>query len=96
MFKEAIDAGSQNPMTFHRYANLLRLDKKYTEAAEFWKKAVAIDPLIGEFYWGMGQNLVAKGEKAEGQRLMKLAKEINPDGNFPSTDFVPVNLPGDG
>ncbi|HTF88938.1 MAG TPA: hypothetical protein VK843_11055 [Planctomycetota bacterium] len=88
LMKEAIAAGSTNPMTFHRYADLLARDGKHAEAMDLWKKAIALDPLVGEFYWHMGRSiLAAKGDKDEGERLKKLAKEVDPDGSYYDIDI---------
>lgn len=87
LFKEAIDAGTTNPMTFHGYADLLARDGKLEEAQTLWKKAIELDPLTGEFYWGMGRSLMKGKDKAEGERWKKLAKEVDPEGSYPDIDF---------
>ena len=79
LFKEAIAAGSENPLTFHRYGELLASDGKTAEAIKMYKKAVEREPLEAEFYADLGRALVRKGDKAEGLRHMKLALELNPD-----------------
>ena len=87
LFKEAIDAGTTNPMTFHRYADLLAREGKSKEAQELWHKAIALEPLTGEFYWGLGRCIKVKGDKAEAERWMKLAKEVDPEGSY-----IDINL----
>jgi tetratricopeptide (TPR) repeat protein len=87
LFKEAIAAGSTNAMTFHRYADLLAREGKTAEAQPLWKQAIALDPLTGEFYWGLGRCVRVKGDKAEGERWMKLAKEVDPEGSYIDIDL---------
>ncbi len=87
LFKEAIDAGATNPMVFHRYATLQVRQGKHAEANELWRKAIAIDPLVGEFHWGLGRSLRTKGDKAEGERMMRLAKELDPEGSYSDLDL---------
>lgn len=96
LFKEAIDAGSKNPTTFHRYARLLDGTGKDKEAQGMWRKAIELDPLTGDYYFALGRNLrdmaaldksAKEGDKKEGERLMKLGKEIDPDGSYLDLDI---------
>jgi len=79
LFGEAIEAGSTNPITYHKYADLLADDGKHTEAIAMWKKAIEFDPLNPQFYARMGRAIAKKGDEDEGARLVRLAKEIDPD-----------------
>jgi tetratricopeptide (TPR) repeat protein len=81
LFKEAIEGGTKNPLTYHRYADLLSSSGEIAQAIELWKKAIELDPLIGDFYYRMGRAIRTK-DKEEGKRLMKLAKEVDPEGNY--------------
>ena len=80
LFSEAIAQGTENPLTYHKYAELLvRHDKKYDEALALWTKAVNLDPLNATYYASMGRTLAQKGQSKEGKRLVALAREIEPD-----------------
>jgi tetratricopeptide (TPR) repeat protein len=79
LFEEALALGAKNPMTYHRFAELLHREGEHDRALGLWKQAVEIDPLIGEFYWGMARATRAKGKKDEAKRLSKLAREIDPE-----------------
>ncbi|HUR27038.1 MAG TPA: hypothetical protein VM509_02535 [Planctomycetota bacterium] len=104
LYKEAITAGTANPMTYNKYAQLLNWDGKNTEAHEMWKRAIALDPLTGDYYWNMGLSMAGnrktnkdEKDKQEGERLKKLAKEIEPGGSFSQWDLVEItSQPGDG
>lgn len=93
LFKEAIEGGSTNPMTFHRYAGLLARDNKKDEALAMWKKAIAMDPLTGEYYWDMAWHVK---DEAEQKRLRKLAKELDPDGSYSELIDLTGLKDGDG
>jgi len=89
LYKEAIEEGSKNPITFHKYAGLLLDDDKIDEALDNWKKAIKLDPLNAQFYAKMGRALSKKSAKenkaerarlkAEAAQLLRLAIEIDPD-----------------
>ena len=66
-------------MTYHRYAELLHREGEHDKALGLWKQAIEMDPLVGEFYWGLGRGMLAKGKKDEAKRLSKLAREIDPE-----------------
>ncbi len=78
LFKEAIDKGSTDAMTYHRFGELLERDGKRDEAIALFGKAVELAPLEATFYESLGRALVRKGEKEEGLRLLKLALELDP------------------
>ena len=84
LFKEAIEAGTNNPTTFHHYAGLLMREGKKDDAIAMWKRAIAADPLTGEYYWGMARVIQ---DEAEQKRLKKLAKELDPDGSYTEIDL---------
>jgi tetratricopeptide (TPR) repeat protein len=79
LFKEAIAAGSQDPLTFHRYGELLSGDGKSAEAIKMFRKALELEPLEAEFYASLGRALHGNGEHEEGLRYMKLSLELGPD-----------------
>ncbi|MEQ8765730.1 MAG: tetratricopeptide repeat protein [Planctomycetota bacterium] len=80
LFQEAIEKGSQNPLTFHRYAELLYDEREsLDEALKLWDQAIALDPLNATFYAAKGKALARKGMKEEGKKLVALAKELDPE-----------------
>ncbi len=82
-FKEALDAGSRSARVVVEYAVLLGIDGKNKEALALFDRAIAIDPLNGAFYGRKGRLLKAmKTEAAEGERLIKLAKELGGDDEW--------------
>lgn len=95
LFKEAIEAGSENPLTYHRYAKLLRSDGQTSEAIKLWEKAIDLDPLNATFYRSLGHALKRKGEDEEGERLLKLAQEIDPEDPFLEIDLSELGEDGE-
>ena len=79
LFREAIEEGSTNPLTFYNYGDLLEDKGKTDEAAKMFRKAIELGPLEASFYASLGRVLHRKGEKEEGLRLMKLSLELDPD-----------------
>jgi tetratricopeptide (TPR) repeat protein len=79
LYREAIEEGSTNPITFHKYAELLQEDDSHEEAVRMWKRAIELDPINPQIYARMGRALVKEGDRKEGIRLMRLAMEIDPD-----------------
>lgn len=77
LFEEAIAAGSTDPQLYHKYAQLLESDDK-GKAIEMWRKAIELAPLTGDYWFGLGHAHEAK-DKAEAERLKKLAHEIDPE-----------------
>ena len=77
LFEEAIAAGSVDPLLYHKYALLLGKDDK-AKAIDMSRKATELSPLTGSYWFALGQALEGK-DKAESERLKKLAKEIDPE-----------------
>jgi len=77
LFEEAIAGGSTNPQVFHKYAQLVEKDDA-PKAVELWRKATELAPLTGTYWSALGRALAAK-DKAESERLRKLASEIDPE-----------------
>lgn len=75
LLKEAIDGGSQNPLVFQRYAELLDMDGKPGEAKAMLQKAIALNPLEGKFYNALGHRL-KDAKDSEGSRLIALGEEL--------------------
>ncbi len=78
-FQEAIAEGSRSPRVFLELAKLLIEDGKVGDGVALLDKAIALDPFNGSFYGRKGLTLYATGNKTEGERLRKLAKEIGGD-----------------
>ncbi len=81
LFQEAIDGGTQNAFTFHKFGEMLLGDGEAAAAVEQWKRAIALDPLTGDYYLAMARALKASDAK-ESERLTALAKEIDPEAGF--------------
>jgi len=77
LFEEAIAGGSVNPQVFFKYAPLVEKDDK-KKALELWRKATELAPLTGTYWLALGRAL-ADQDKAESERLKKLAREISPE-----------------
>lgn len=75
LLKEAIDKGSQNPLVFQRYAELLQQDGKPSEARAMLQKAIELNPLEGKFYNALG-HLGSDAKDAESARLIALGEEL--------------------
>ena len=62
---------------FHKYAQLVEKDDK-KKAVELWRKATELAPLTGTYWSALGRALAGQ-DKAESERLRKLATEIDPE-----------------
>lgn len=78
-FKKAIDGGQANGFVHYSYASLLMQKSEHAEAAEHAKKATQLDPLHARAWFVLGQAYDYLGKEEEGQRLIKLAAELDPD-----------------
>lgn len=87
-FQEAIDAGSRSPRVFLEQAALLMADGKVPAGLELIDRAIALDPLNGAFYGRKGRALEAHGDKPEGQRLVRLGKEIGGEDPWIDIEFA--------
>jgi hypothetical protein len=77
MFQQAIEAGSASPLLYHRYAELLLSEDRPAAIAQ-WRRAIELSPLTGEFWFALGR-AVEREDAAEGERLRRLAREIDPE-----------------
>ena len=85
LLKEALEKGSRNLETHILYAlcNLRRKDAESMAAAvQTLEKAVAIDPLDADVRAYLGLSLFLGGKPEEGDRLVNLAREMNPDEHY--------------
>lgn len=97
LFQTAVDMGTRNPATFHRYGQLLDDEHETVpKAIEMFRQAVALDPLEGQYWGALGNALIKSGAKDEGERLKKLAIEIDPDALWITLDEHGIELVGDG
>jgi hypothetical protein len=81
-FKLALEKGSKNPAVYLRYSSLLLSDNKAQEAVDLLKKGIPFDPMNADLYAALGRatrRLDGDANKAEGKRLLELAREIDPD-----------------
>ena len=78
LFEEAIEAGSTNAPTYHKYAGLLQSKRETSSAIANWKKAIEFDPLTGSYYYALGRAIEDEDEE-EGARLKALGLEIDPE-----------------
>jgi tetratricopeptide (TPR) repeat protein len=79
LFGEAIDAGSTNPRTYVKYADLLGRDSSWDKAIPLLRKAIELDPLDGDAYLTLGRALIRSGNAEEGRKTAKLALEVDPE-----------------
>jgi Flp pilus assembly protein TadD len=79
LFQEAIDQGSTNPVTFHKYAEVLLEEGDTRAAVEQWQRAIALDPLNASFHMGLSYAQAKLEDATESRRLAALAREIDPD-----------------
>ncbi len=55
------------------------------KAKDNWRKAIELDPLVSEYYISLGKTLLEDDEEGaaeEGERLLRLALEIEPDNLY--------------
>ncbi len=90
LFQEAIDAGSRNPSTFLKYAQLIR-NKDRDRAIELLRRATELDPITAQYHYELGKTLKRSGEKEEGEKLIALAKEMNEEVDKNDFDFSEVS-----
>jgi tetratricopeptide (TPR) repeat protein len=79
LFREAIEAGSTNPVTYWRYGLFRAQKAKYDDAKKYIGKAIELDPLVSEFYADMARVLDMSKDRKSAVRMAKLAMEIDPD-----------------
>ncbi len=82
LFREAIEAGSESPLVYYRYADLLEDDRKFAEAIGHMRKAIELAPLEAEYYAALGRMMRMHGEQEEGKKMIRLALELDPDNPY--------------
>ena len=62
-------------------------------AREHWRKAIEKDPLVARFYMELGTSLIDDDEEwEEGERLLRLARELDPDDFYLERNLEPLLL----
>jgi tetratricopeptide (TPR) repeat protein len=89
LLEKAVEAGSKNA---HVYASLARMvetgegetneKSDRDRAIDLMKKSIELDPLVADSYARLGEMLQSKGKKEEGEKLLQLAHELDPDDPF--------------
>lgn len=88
LLQKAVDAGSTTAEVFDKLAGLYASeDGDVAKAIPLWRRAIELDPLTAEYYSNLGHALIKKGEKTEGERLVALAKELDPDDPWLDLDL---------
>lgn len=64
-------------------------------AAEYYGKAVAMDPELASAYRGLGLSLVKTGRVTEGRRALEKYIQINPDAPDASMIKLTISSLGD-
>lgn len=86
-FTEAIAEGSKSPRVHMELAQLLVEDGKVGEGLAMLDRAIALDPLDGALWGRKGRIVRGTGNKDEGERLVRLAKEIGGDDPWVMIDL---------
>jgi hypothetical protein len=82
MLGDAIEKGSKNMQVYVTYAQIVQMkdhENGQQEALKILEKASSIDPLEAVVYAHRGYLTIDMGNEEEGQRLIDLAKELNPE-----------------
>ena len=83
LLKAAIEGGSQDVSVHIAYAQILNgKPDQQGEALKILERACVLDPLEGDTWAHRGFMLTALGRKAEGEKMMALAREIDPSNDF--------------
>ncbi len=78
-FKKAIEQGTDSGYVYYMHGLLQFRLGRNTKAKADAKKATELDPLHARSWLLLGECTYEKGDKKEGMRLMKLARELAPD-----------------
>ncbi len=84
-FKTAIEKGLEAAHVYERLGRLLLDKEKSDEGVEAFRKAIALEPLNARLYMRLGNALYERDsgdDRKEGERLMRLALEIDPDDAY--------------
>jgi tetratricopeptide (TPR) repeat protein len=78
-FKKAIDAGSTNAFDYYNYARLQLNRGKYGVALRRAEEALKYDPIHARAWSVLGYAKFLDGDRDEGRRCIRLARELDPD-----------------
>ena len=84
LFEEAIEKGTENSLTFYRYAELLDNLNEPDKARRNWEIAIEHDPLVPLYYISLGEfhiDLATEADFSKGEEFLRLALDIEPE-NF--------------
>ena len=90
LMREAIEAGSTSASLHMQYAQTLVMDDKEKEAVALLRKATTYAPLEGRVYAELGKVLRLQGDKEAGDKLLKLALELDPDDPWLEMDIEEI------
>jgi cellulose synthase operon protein C len=76
--KEILKVNPSYGMLYHTLAESMVMGRKYREAVDFDRKAVALNPKLYSAYASMGMNLMRIGEVKEGRGMLQVAFEGDP------------------
>ncbi len=82
LLKEAVDRGTRDPETLVSYARCLNQKGENEAAVATVDKAIEIDPLDADLWAQRGFLLRAMGDKDGAEKMLALAREMNPDGDY--------------
>ena len=80
-FKKAIDAGSTNAFDYYNYARLQLNRGKYGVALRRAEEALKYDPLHARAWSALGYAKFLDGDRDDGKRCIRLARELAPSDN---------------
>lgn len=89
LLEKAVESGSTNA---HVHASLARMvasgegdaneKPDRNRGIDLMRKSIALDPLVADSYAQLGEMLTSSGKKDEGQKMLELARELDPDDPF--------------
>ena len=75
-----------NPTIYGRYASMMRALGEGREGRDLLKRAVELDPLEATYWWQLGE-VTEDADPSEGERIKKLALELDPSVDDNVIDF---------
>lgn len=82
LLKEAIEKGSTNVQAYFHYSQCLQFKGDEKGALEMLEKACELEPLEPDAWAYRGFLLIQMDEKEKGEKMIALAKEIDPDRDY--------------
>ena len=96
LLKTAVEMGSKDPESLMCYARCLRMKSEHDEALAMIDRAIAIYPLEADLWAERGYLLQAKGDEDGYKKMLDLAREMNPDGEYVDYLGIAKKLGGAG